>query len=67
MLAFFRLIRSMLSKSSREKIRVCPGKTLTGDISKCPFARWIYIIGCIYDNQFSLLFFVNRYAMNFDI
>lgn len=38
MQALLRAVWSLFPKKMQQKLRVCPGKTLSQDISKCPFA-----------------------------
>ena len=45
--AFFRIARGMMSKRSIEKLKVCPGRSLTDDISLCPFARCGTSVPCV--------------------
>ena len=37
--ALWGLIKTVISTTARSKVAICPGNTLTGDISKCPFAK----------------------------
>lgn len=32
------MVMSLMPRRTQEKMRVCPGRTLTESISKCPFA-----------------------------
>mmetsp|Transcript_23541 Transcript_23541/g.57669 ORF Transcript_23541/g.57669 Transcript_23541/m.57669 type:complete len:426 (+) Transcript_23541:254-1531(+) len=39
--ALWSLFKNVISVKARAKVAICPGNTLTGDISKCPFAKLI--------------------------
>lgn len=35
------MVRGLISAKTRAKVAICPGDTLKGDVSKCPFAKMI--------------------------